>query len=121
VAQEKDPLPKISPPVTLPAENSDADKEASLLATNTDLKTDAERRDHGRKEGLRDSVARALTVFIYLFLFAFIIAGSIVFWHFSTPESRHWLTALQVDKLETMLGSALVAVLFSRAVERNLH
>lgn len=119
MAEQSDTPPKIPSQVPPIPGNSKAEKE-SIHFESEDLERASKKKDHHRKEGLKDAVAFALSIFIKLFLVGFVIAGGIVFWHLTTSAPHHWLSTHQLDKLESILGSALIAVLFSRAVERYM-
>lgn len=100
-------------PEPVPSEaNHLADKEAGALESGH-LKRDAAKRDHGRKQGLRDHLVWGIKFLFWLVLF--IVAVMIAIWsyHLLAPSCWHFLSSVQLEKIQTILFSGVTAAAIS--------
>lgn len=98
-------VPLIQPPPP----NSDglATKEAESYAQGT-LEEDARHRDHKRREEVKDLFKSVFIYGIILFFCISVAIASCWVWHLLTPESWHFLTDAQVNKLQLILISGIL-------------
>ena len=95
-----------------------ADAEARHLADGVDLERDGRAREHGRRQSFRDHVNRAV-VLIFWTMAGCRVSGILVFaWHLLTPW--FFLTEQQLDKLQTILVSALFSSALSAYANKRM-
>jgi hypothetical protein len=91
--------------------------------TIEDLKADAERQEHRRNQKFKDQFELIFTILIWLLFIGFVILGAIWFVHLiSTPAFKlvHWLSEEQIDKVEGILTSGIIAGLVADHFKRRL-
>jgi hypothetical protein len=97
--------------VFAPEDSSDprAKKEALKLAAGSDLEADGKKREHERHQKFRNHANTAILILFWLVVLS-IAAGLITFtWHLVTPPCMHYLDAAALEKLQTILASALLS------------
>lgn len=97
------PLPEIN---LIPDDNN-ASKEAESFE-NANLEEVARRNAHQRKEHFKAHFAKAALIVFWIIVVSFLTIALIWVYHLITPEEWHFLTTLQIDKLQTILMSATV-------------
>ena len=109
---------KIKPEQVPTEKNGLANAEAKALAEDVDLKKDAQQREHGRKQELKDILVRGIKFFFWLFLI--VVVGMLLTWvyHLLTPKDWHYLRPDQIDKIQTMLFSGITAAALSGVAKR---
>jgi uncharacterized membrane protein len=90
-----------------PSTNEDgkASKEAESIA-NGDLEKEAHYNAHQRKEKFKTHLSKAAIIIFWIIVSSFLMMAIIWVYHLVTPEDLHFLTTLQIDKLQTILISA---------------
>lgn len=91
----------------IPQETAIAAAEVTGLAAGT-LDAEAKSNEHRRRETLRDVAHGSAVILIVLLVIMAGVAMCIIAFHWLTPESIHFLTPAQIDRLEG-LGTAAVA------------
>ena len=109
---------KIKPEQIPSEENGLANAEAKALAEGEDLKKDAEKREHGRKQELKDILVLGIKFFFWLFLIVVVVMSLTWVFHLLTPEGWHYLCPEQIDKIQTMLFSGITAAALSGVAKR---
>ncbi len=98
-----------------------ASREASSLAAGVDLETDGKHREHKRHQKFRDHINRA-TLWIFWIIVLGIIAGVVTYaWHLLTPDQCHYLSEKQLDKLQTLLASAVLSSSLTAYVNKRMN
>lgn len=91
---------------------------------------EAERKDHSRKEAVKDELHSWVILFIKLFLGAAALAGVIYFWHLITPEyficnnfilKLHFLPTAQLDKLSAFFVTVVLSSTFTSYAKKYLE
>ena len=65
----------------------------------------------GEKEELSIVKIRVVKAFALVGSITFFVALFILLWHYFGPESTHWLTPLQLSKIESVFGGSGAAYL----------
>jgi hypothetical protein len=101
-------MPEFDPTNT---EGSDAraNSEAVKLAAGDDLEVDGKKREHTRHQKFRDHANRAILILFWLVVSAIAIGLVTYTFHLVTPEWLHYLNPTQLEKLQTILVSALLS------------
>lgn len=103
-----------------PASDTRANEEAVAFATERDIEKEGKEHEHDRHQAFRDHINYA-TIFIFWVIAACIIIGIVTFaFHMVTPESFHWLNQAQLDKLQTMLGAAVLSSALTGYVKKRM-
>lgn len=105
-----------------PSEGSDeiAKTEAQRLASGSALKDEGERREHSRHQAFRDHVNRATLFLFWLLVVAVAIGIACFAFHLVFPESWHYLSEKQLDKLQSMLGAAVLSSALTGYASRRM-
>jgi hypothetical protein len=86
-----------------------ANKEAVKLAGGSDLEGDGKRQEHRRHQTFRNHANWAILSLFWLVIIS-IAVGVVTFtWHLITPLSYHYLDAAALEKLQTILATALLS------------
>jgi hypothetical protein len=100
--------------------DSIAKKEALSIANCVDIEQDGKEQEHNRHQAFRNHVNRA-TIMLFWIISAGLLIGIAAFaWHMVTPEKWHYLSQAQLDKLQTVLGSAILSSAFTGYVNRRM-
>lgn len=84
-------------------------QEAAALAANKNLEEDGKHRDHAPFQKFRDHVNLA-SLILFWTVCASVFGGILTFtWHMLVPESWHYLSPDQLEKLKTILGAAVLS------------
>lgn len=113
-AEQPPVLKVVDVPNAAPTDHSIAmaNAEASGIA-NGDLERQSARNDHGRKERLRTVFHCCSIAFLILVTAIAAVAVCSLAWQYLTPADWPYrLSATQVDKLQTIMASALTSTLF---------
>lgn len=101
-----------NPPQFRPPEltaDSDAEKEALLLDAGADLESSGKKRDFRRDQLFKDHVNHAALAIFWMVVFG-IVWGIVAYgWHLLMPESWHYLSKAQLDKVEAILAAAILS------------
>jgi hypothetical protein len=111
-------------PVFLPdangATDSRANEEAMKFATGSDLEVDGRRQEHVRHQKFRNHVNIA-TLILFWLIAGSIGVGVLVFtWHLVTPVCWHFLDSESRDKLQTILGAAVLSSALTGYVNKRM-
>lgn len=104
-----------------PLPTAQATAEAVKLGGGEDLKADGAAKEHGRHQVFRDHVNKA-ALCVFWTLIACVIFGVVVFaWHLLLPSSCHFLAEKQLDKLQTLLGAALLSSALTQYTNKRMN
>lgn len=105
----EDALPEFSPDPQSSSSDANAETEAVKIGAGDNLEEDGKKREHGRNQKFRDNVNQAVLI-IFWFIVTAICLGIFVFaWHLLTPPSVHFLDDKAIDKLQGLLGTAVLS------------
>ncbi|WP_340529432.1 hypothetical protein [Cupriavidus necator] len=97
-----------------------AQTEALRMAAGEDLESDGKAQEHRRHQTFRNHINRA-AIWIFWVIAASLLIGIVTFsWHLVTPASFHFLADKQLDKLQTILGSAVLSSALTGYVNRRM-
>jgi hypothetical protein len=109
-----------APPDTDSKAGSIANKEAVALANERDIEKDGKEQEHDRHQAFRNHINKA-TILLFWVIAVGILCGIVTFvFHLITPDSLHYLTQIQLDKLQTMLSGAVLSSLLTGYVKRRM-
>jgi hypothetical protein len=94
-------------------------KEAKALAQGS-LEEEAKRNEHSRTERFRDHVAKAILIVFWIVFVALVLAGMLWFWHLIMPESKHFLSSYQTDKIGNWLFGGMLSVFMNNYAKKRL-
>ncbi len=97
-------IPVIQPP----APDERALQEANSYAQGS-LEEEAKKNEHNRRERLRYHMGCAAVVLFWMAVLGVTAMGIAWFWHMVTPIPLHYLEEAQVNKIQGMLFSGVVA------------
>lgn len=109
-----------TPQFNLTNDDKSAAKEAESFA-NEDLDKTAKINDHNRKERFKNHLGTAALIIFWIIVVSFSIMALIWVYHLISPEKMHFLTPLQIDKLQTILFSAAVIKIGQNLVSKYFH
>jgi len=96
-----------------------ADAEAEAIASGK-LKQQAEKNAHTRTQNFLDSLNWCVLSFLRLGFAIVSIAVITWAWHFLTPTGWHYLTAAQLDKLQTVLFTGAFASILQAYAKKHM-
>ncbi|CAM2331460.1 Transmembrane protein [Ralstonia mannitolilytica] len=97
-----------------------ATQEATSLAAGVDLEKDGKAQEHRRHQTFRNHINRA-TIWIFWVIALSLLIGIIIFsYHLLTPDSWHFLAEKQIEKLQTLLPSAVLSSALTGYVNRRM-
>lgn len=97
-----------------------ASKEAESFA-NEDLEKEANYNAHQRKEKFKTHLSTAALIIFWIIVTSFSMMAAIWVFNLVTPESWHFLTSWQMDKLQTVLFSATAIKIGQDYMNKHLH
>lgn len=103
------------------AERADeiAISESAKMASDT-LDADGKEQEHNRHQKFRNHVNWAVLV-IFWALAIGVALGMLVFvFHLLAPQPWHWLSDAQLDKLQTLLGAALLSSALTQYANKRM-
>lgn len=99
----------IEPPAD---DDSIADKESQAFEADSYDK-ESKRKAHQRGESLKDTLHNFVQVGVIVVACLLIIGVVIWAWHVLMPSYWHWLTIAQINEMQKIMSSALLAVVVS--------
>ncbi|AXE93949.1 hypothetical protein [Paraburkholderia terricola] len=110
--------------VFAPSSQDDSDeiatKEASSLAAGVDLEEDGAQQEHRRHQTFRNHINKA-TIWLFWVIALSLLIGIVAYsWHMVTPDAWHFLSEKQLDKLQTVLGSAVLSSALTGYVNKRM-
>lgn len=95
-------------------------EEAGAFASGEDLEKIAKRKDHNRREHIKDKINEAAGTLIGIT--GLVVMFAILSWafHLLSPPAWHYLSQQQVGKIETIVLSGAVAWLAQKYIENHL-
>lgn len=96
-------------------------KESQALSSNFDLDKAAAEADHHRFQKFKDAVNRIAIYLLWLFALLFVGGVLTIAWHLMTPEHCHYLSESQLDKLHTIVGSALFSSIATNYIKNRVQ
>ncbi len=97
-----------------------AQAEAIKFGKGDDLELDGQRQEHGRHQRFRNH-ANAAMLGLFWLMVALVGIGVLVFtWHLLTPDGWHWLEAPSLEKLQTLLASAVLSSAITGYVNKRI-
>ena len=94
----------------IPDNDDTARRESRLLAAGN-LQEEEERGRFRRDERLRDVLSSGRVFLFKLLPYALVLVALIMGWHYFGPEKWAWLSAEQIDRIETALTGGVVSVI----------
>jgi hypothetical protein len=101
-------------------EDTKADTEAVKIAKGEDLEADGKKREHDRHQHFRDNVNNAVLIILWLLVACICLGVATFAWHILTPQCAHFLDDKQLEKLQTLLGTALLSSAFAGYANRRM-
>ena len=96
-------------------------KESQALSAFDDLEKEAATADHHRFQKFKNAVNKIAIVLLYIFAILLVIAVITIAWHLMAPEYCHYLSAGQLDKLHTIVGSALFSSIATNYIKNRVQ
>ncbi len=97
-----------------------AQREAAKFASGDNLDKDGKAKEHNRHQKFRDHVNLAALV-IFWAIVGCVVLGLIAFvFHLLAPESWHYLSEDQQEKLQTLLGAALLSSALTQYANKRM-
>jgi hypothetical protein len=94
--------------------------ESVKLASGESLEDAGRLREHWRHQEFRDEVNKA-TLWLLRLIVACIGLGIVIFaWHLLTPPALHWMSDASLDKLQTILVSAIFSSALTGYANRRM-
>ncbi len=107
-AQAGSAMPEFDPTST-GSGDSRATEEALKIAAGDDLERDGKQREHKRHQKFRDHANIAVLILFWLIIISLGVGVMVFTWHLLTPACWHFLNDSQMEKLQTILASALLS------------
>jgi len=115
---------QIPPPPPEGTSESLAEEESQAFAQGDYLDRERKRREHNRRESLRDHLAKGFVYLVWLAVGLVAVGSAIWLYHVVMPPGWCWLTETQYAKLESILQTvmfgALIGAVFSEYTQRHL-
>ncbi|AJY65521.1 Uncharacterised protein [Burkholderia pseudomallei] len=115
-----DDLRSVFTPASQPSADAIATKEATSLAAGIDLEKDGARQEHKRHQTFRNHINVATIGLFWVICLGLLIGIATYAWHMVTPDALHYLTEKQLDKLQTVLGSAVLSSALTGYVNKRM-
>lgn len=109
-------IPSLS--ANLPNEDGSATKEAESLANET-LEQEAKKNEHQRKEKFKQHFSWAALGVFWIVAVSLILILLFWVWHLITPMYLHFLTEIQVNKLQDILFSVIATKVIQEYFRKN--
>ncbi len=98
-----------------------ATTEAIRLDSGLDLEKDGRTQEHRRHQQFRNH-ANWATLALFWIIVACIAMGVVAYvYHLLTPECWHWLSQDALDKLQTLLGAAILSSALTQYVSKRME
>lgn len=104
-----------------PEPTAKAKEEAGKLGSGEDLKADGEIKEHGRHQTFRNHVNVAALIIFWALVTCVIIGLGTFAWHLLAPDCCHYLSEKQLDKLQTLLGAALLSSALTQYTNKRMQ
>ncbi|MFM0302916.1 hypothetical protein PQQ99_22635 [Paraburkholderia sediminicola] len=115
-----DDLRSVFAPTSQDDSDEIATKEASSLAAGVDLEEDGAQQEHRRHQTFRNHINKA-TIWLFWVIALSLLIGIVAYsWHMVTPDAWHFLSEKQLDKLQTVLGSAVLSSALTGYVNKRM-
>lgn len=98
-----------------------AQQESQVFNSKRDLETESAEGEHDRFQKFRCTVNCIAIWMLYLFAVLFVVGVVTIAWHLMTPEQYHYLSPEQVDKLHTIVGSALFSSIATNYIKNRVQ
>ncbi|HWZ47999.1 MAG TPA: hypothetical protein VNX00_07255 [Herbaspirillum sp.] len=90
------------------------------MTSGSDIEKDGKIQEHSRHQAFRNHLNKA-TIYLFWVVIGSLILGIFTYaWHMITPESMHYLTQPQFDKLQTVLVAAIVSSSLRAYVDQKM-
>jgi hypothetical protein len=86
-----------------------------------DLETEAAESEHDRFQKFRESFNCIAIWMLYVFALLFVAGMFSIAWHLMMPESCHYLSLSQQDKLHTIVSSALFSSIATNYIKNRVQ
>ena len=97
-----------------------ARREAAKFASGDNLDKDGKTKEHNRHQKFRDHVNMAALVLFWA-LICCVVLGLVTFvFHLLAPDSWSYLSGAQQDKLQTLLGAALLSSALTQYANKRM-
>jgi hypothetical protein len=98
-----------------------AEQEAAMLAQGVDLEEDGKKQEHRRYQSFRNHINLAL-IFVFWIVAVSIMVGILIYaWHIVAPDKWKFLSEKGFNKLQTLLGSAVLSSALSGYVKQRME
>lgn len=94
--------------------------EALRMAAGEDLASDGKVQEHRRHQTFRNHVNKAAIGIFWGLAISLYVGIAAFSWHLVAPEALHFLSENQLEKLQTVLGSAILSSALTGYVNRRL-
>ncbi len=91
------------------------------MAAGDDLELDGKKREHRRHQSFRDHVNLAVLIIIWLIVISICLGIAVFAWHLLTPICWHFLDEKALDKLQTILGAAVLSSALTGYANRRMN
>lgn len=100
--------------------------ESQAWSSHDDLDKSAAVADHHRFQKFKSSVNHIAIILLFLFAFLFVCGVLTIAWHMLAPETCfqmdcHYLSAAQLDRLHTIVGSALFSSIATNYIKNRVQ
>lgn len=103
--------------------NRQADQLAKLedqvFSSKRDLETESEESEHDRYQKFRCCVNWIAICMLIMFAILFVVGVIAIAWHLMAPQQYHYLSISQLDKLHTIVGSALFSSIATNYIKNR--
>lgn len=106
------------PPVLLPKIDDDKAEQEAASIGNGSLEEDAAKKEHGRDQRFKEHFSCAALIIMWLSLTIVSLMAFIWAYHFLTPW--HFLDHTQVDKIQSMLFSGIIASVAQTYIKKRI-
>ena len=98
-----------------------AHQESQVFNSKRDLETESAEGEHDRFQKFRGAVNCIAIWMLYLFAILFLVGVVTIAWHLLSPELYHYLSLEQLDKLHTIVGSALFSSIATNYIKNRVQ
>ncbi|MCY1307119.1 hypothetical protein D9M70_570210 [compost metagenome] len=97
-----------------------ARSEAVAFEANDDLDKDGKKQEHGRHQKFRDHANLAAIILLWGILGCTMLGVTVFVLHMILPAQCQWLSPEKLDKLQTLLGAALLSSAMTGYVNKRM-
>lgn len=97
-----------------------AESEALAFGGGDNLEQDREKKEHGRHQKFRDHANIAAIILLWLIMVSTLLGVLVFVLHMIFPPNWHWLSQEGLDKLQTLLGAALLSSAMTGYVNKRM-